>query len=210
MLRVDLSEIVAACVTGLLTGAAVWYRDRRKERMRHAVPAAATAQLKQRKVLTALARDLGCVRATLIKIHDSGQVPHGGRDLKATILAESDPVPGVAPIALDWKGRHLDPEYLRLVYELEGAGVLMIRTADLGSGTLLRDEMDRIDAVSAWAVTVRAEPERWFLALCESRHLMAPTATARATLRAASARLARCVVPNLDVTLEDTQPISLH
>ncbi len=205
MPEVDLEQITAAIVTGALTGAAVWYRDRRKERLRHAVPAAATAQIRQAQILTALCSEIGAARALLIKVHNGGEIPHGGRDLKITALAESDPVPGVPRIAPEIQGRPiLDPEYLRLIHDLHRHRVLLIRTDDLTPGSMLRDEHERAGIASAWASVVLAEPERWYMLLCESRHALEPAPAARAVMRAAAARLSRLVVRDLDLTLDDT------
>lgn len=200
----DLEQTTAALVAGALTGLAVWLRDRRAERLRHAVPAAATAQIKQAQILTELRAQLGGVRALLIKVHDGGQVPHGGRDLKITALAESDPLPGVPAIAAEIQGRPiLDREYLRLIHDLDREHVLLIRTADLRPGGLLRDEHERAGVSSAWAVLVLAEPERWYFALVEARHVMGADGASRAVLRSAAARLARLCVRQLEITLVD-------
>jgi len=207
---VDIEQAIAALVSGALTGGAVWLADRRKQRLKGAVPSAATAQIKQSMILTELARDLGAHRALLLKVHNGGEIPHGGRDLMITALAESEPVDGVPRLAREIQRRPiLDPEYLHLIHDLEEHRVLLIRTADLNRRSWLRDEHARAGIRSAWACVVRATPRSWFFVLAESRHEMDLADASRAIVRASASRLARYCVRDLDATLEDTHPISV-
>lgn len=200
----DLPTVLAPLVTATLTGAAVWLRERKQERLRRSVPLAATAQLRQSEILTDLATHLSCSRALLACVHNGGSVPHGGSDLKMTVLAESEPPPGVRRVSSEFQGRPItDPEHRRLICEVDRHEMRLVYTTDLEPGTMLADEYQRAGLLSVWFVLVRPTAKTWYYLSCSSKHVMSPSADARATLRGAASKLARLCVQDLDLTLDD-------
>jgi hypothetical protein len=199
----DLEQIAAAVVSGALTGAAMWWRDRRKSKLDHAVPAAAVAQIRQTEILRELCDEIGGCRAVLLKAHNGGSIPHGGSSLKVTILAEATTM-GVPCVRLSYQARPItDTQYLRLIRDVDRAGLLLVRTRDLEAATMLRDEYERANIASAYVAVVLREPERWYYLSVQSVHEMKSTPHARAVVRAAAARLSRLCVRDLEITLDE-------
>ncbi|MEC9048925.1 MAG: hypothetical protein VYA51_13015 [Planctomycetota bacterium] len=201
----DWPEILTTVTTSVLTGVAVWLRDRRKERLLRAVPIVASAHLQQEKVLNALARELGAHQCLLLKAHNGGKIPHGGSTLKVTVVAEAEPPPGMARVRSEFQARPIDDsDYLRMLRDVDRQGFVLLKTEELKEGTMLGDEHRRAGIRSSWVMRVRAEPEQWYYLSCGSRHVMTPNAISRAVLRSTAAKLNHLCRPASRITTVDS------
>lgn len=153
-----------------------------------------------RRRLGELAAELGGQRSILLQVSNGGKVPRPGCAMFVTISDEWKSVSTPSVLGLYERRPLRDPDYEALLLRVDREGILLVQTADLPEGSLLRDAYEAAQLVSSWLFAVKYGAGVMHYASVSSRLELADSPSARDTIRSYSGVLCHLLSKELSRT----------
>lgn len=153
-----------------------------------------------RQRLGELAGELGAQRSILLQVSNGGKVPRPGCAMFVTISDEWKSVSMPSVLGLYERRPLRDPHYERLLLRVDREKILLVHTAELPEGSLLRDAYEAAQLVSSWVFAVKYGAGVMHYVSVSSRLELDDTPSARDVIRSYAGVLCHLLTKELSRT----------